>query len=831
MMLSNKQYHGAQPNMDLDPSLLRRDIRPMRYKIKDFIANYSGHVLGIMAILSFLIPFQDSLPQITDWIFVFGIMYYFFAKKRLRQYNFGKPMTMVNGKVENDGILLLGNEKVDGTGVWFSNDDLRTHFLIFGSTGSGKTRTLLSILYQTLLMGSGCMYCDGKADNTVAWLVYSIARRLGREDDMLVINYLTGGDVDVSGKISLSRLSNTTNPFAYGNPEQLRSLIVGLMRDSGGDNMWKGRASAMIGGLMRALTYMRDSGEINLDVEKLREYLPLDRIVELTSRVDLPDTALAPIRKYLGELPGYTEEEAVMGTIQPKAYEQHGYLTMQLTEVMANLSDTYGHIFAVPLGEVDFKDVVFNRRILFVMLPALEVDPDALSGLGKLVVAAVRAALGPALGNKVEGTRADVIETKPTNSDVPFMLILDEYGYYAVKGFAVVAAQARSLGVGVIFAGQDYPSFSKGDEIEAKATIANTNIKFCMKLEDAKDTYEVMAARAGKADQVVTQGHEVKGAMGAYHDQATTRVEKVDRLAIEDLVDQDPGEGWVIFRNTIKPIATFFAAPVEVEEAELNKFVMVSTPDKQYIRSLHGAVEKYEERFGIKKASEELTKVTTDKSIISFINDYKALTSRNESSQESSIAAVGMLEYKDKIIDKDIAVKAGLDAKLDEALNFASVNSLQESLTPKTQSVNEINSDMDSLSSISVITEEDSYEETNLQIMDVSTENSVQDEAMSISDAISEVLTSTVVNMHDKHAEQPMTMQQRVEVEPREQLKNISQVLNLPGLATDESSDKLLKDIVEKANQYPHKPTPEKLEKDNVEDSLRSLLNKVDKKK
>ena len=172
MMLSNKQYHGAQPNMDLDPSLLRRDIRPMRYKIKDFIANYSGHVLGIMAILSFLIPFQDSLPQITDWIFVFGIMYYFFAKKRLRQYNFGKPMTMVNGKVENDGILLLGNEKVDGTGVWFSNDDLRTHFLIFGSTGSGKTRTLLSILYQTLLMGSGCMYCDGKADNTVAWLVY-----------------------------------------------------------------------------------------------------------------------------------------------------------------------------------------------------------------------------------------------------------------------------------------------------------------------------------------------------------------------------------------------------------------------------------------------------------------------------------------------------------------------------------------------------------------------------------------------------------------------------------------------------------------------------------
>src|SRR5690606_32881258 len=133
----------------------------------------------------------------------------------------------------------------------------------------------------------------------------------------------------------------------------------------------------------------------------------------IAHRTDLPESAIAPIKKYLLEIPGYTDEDAIMGQINNKAYEQHAYLTMQLTEVMGDLSETYGHIFKAPLGEVDFKDVVFNRRILFVMLPSLEKDPDALAGLGKLVVAGVRSALAPALGNQLEGNKREVIDQKP----------------------------------------------------------------------------------------------------------------------------------------------------------------------------------------------------------------------------------------------------------------------------------------------------------------------------------------------------------------------------------------------------------------------------------
>jgi len=65
------------------------------------------------------------------------------------------------------------------------------------------------------------------------------------------------------------------------------------------------------------------------------------------------------------------------------------------------------------------------------------------------------------LGDEVEGEYHDLIQRKPTNAPTPFLCILDEYGYYAVQGFAVVPAQARSLGFSVVFAGQDLPAFQK----------------------------------------------------------------------------------------------------------------------------------------------------------------------------------------------------------------------------------------------------------------------------------------------------------------------------------------------------------------------------------
>ena len=92
---------------------------------------------------------------------------------------------------------------------------------------------------------------------------------------------------------------------------------------------------------------------------------------------------------------------------------------MQLTRAFTSLADTYGHILRTELAEVDFRDVVLNRRILVVLLPALEKSPEELSNLGKIIVASLKAMMASGLGEEVEGEYREVIERKPTNSPTP----------------------------------------------------------------------------------------------------------------------------------------------------------------------------------------------------------------------------------------------------------------------------------------------------------------------------------------------------------------------------------------------------------------------------
>lgn len=841
---------GVTDDKDLEPGLIERDTRPLRFKIHDFVSAYGGFVLIILGLAITLLP-MSQLPQISDVLFVLGMAFWLYCRGKNKGYQFRSPIKVgPNGKHVEDGLFFIGRDRSSNAGVWFSNDDLRTHCLVFGSTGSGKTRMLLGILYQAMMVGSGCLYVDGKGDNTVWWLVYSLCRRLGREDDLLVLNYLTGSDESsekdqkqgsVLGR--LERKSNTNNPFAHGSGEQLRSLIVGLMRDGGGDDMWKGRASAMLGGLLKALTHMRDKGEINLDVETVRDYLPLDRIVELAQRTDIKDSALAAIKKYLGELPGYSEEDAIMGQIQSKAYEQHGYLTMQLTEVMADMSDTYGHIFSSPLGEIDYKDVVFNRRILFVILPSLEKDPDALAGLGKLVVAGVRSALAPALGDKLEGTKREVIDQKPTTSSVPFVMILDEYGYYSVKGFAVVAAQARSLGVSVIFAGQDYPSFKKGSEEEAKSTVANTNIKICMKLEDPTETYEIMEKRAGEADTSVTSGSEMKeNGLGGYSDQKSTRIEKKKRINLRDLVKQKPGEAHIMFGDELCRARVFYADPTQVLEASINKFVMVDYAKKGVIDKISGSFEKLDKMFNEPKTkgSEKESEVISDEGIKSLFNDFLWAKKRQENTTDASIFATALMEVRDKYKDVEIQDKAGMiESEETEIASPDESNRNIESNDNKT-SVDLEKTDLgDNLPpglDVSDVTEEkndsvlDAEEEAVLGILDdgQAPEVSVRNQAKSIADDFERILTNSVLSNLEKNNDgKPLSAQEKIDAQPVNALAALEKISGKDDAAATESAKESL-EILSKKSTYPGEPTPQKEEKEKLASRLAMLIEKVE---
>jgi len=614
-----RNQRGLDSHQEQNYRNIIRDTRTISRRIFEFCQTPKGAAIS-MATAAICIYFFCYMNELIFFLGVSIFLYCLFQKSKLPF-----RMPLVSGaKDYNDlhpkkgtpstarGIYFLGNEIGSQSELWFNNEDMRTHALIFGSTGSGKTEALISIAYNALLQASGFIYVDGKGDNSLYAKLFSMVRSMGREDDMLLINFMTGAR-DVVGPQE-RRLSNTLNPFATGSSSMLSQLIISMMESSSSSSdgdMWKGRAMGFVEAIMKVLVVMRDAGHILLDANTIRNYFLLPRLeamvidklfirdgLEAISLANLPASILEPINNYVFNLPGYNKDKK--GQQVSQVLEQHGFITMQLTRIFSSLADTYGHILRTNLAEVDLKDVVLNRRILCVLLPALEKSPEELSNLGKVIIATLRVMMASGLGDAVEGTYADLITSKPTTSETPFLCILDEYGYYAVKGFAVVPAQARSLGFSVIFAGQDLPAFQKASKEEAASIGANCNIKICMKLEDPTETWDFFMKSAGESYVMHVDSMQVDSGnvMGTYADAKGAKLEKRNRVDLLDLKDQQPGEAHFLFKSKIVRGRFFYAAPPPVKRMRLTHFLKVGAPDDNDVKKLRKSFDHFNKLIG-----------------------------------------------------------------------------------------------------------------------------------------------------------------------------------------------------------------------------------------
>lgn len=597
--MAQKQIRGSLSKDEIREEYITRDTRGMFSKFGDWIRspmNMTTFMLGF-AVLSFL------FPAVADICVLIVLLSAWYALTRQEDAPLKLPMQsrLMDSHERNpatgaaqiaSGIFYLGTELRTGKEVWLTNSDCRQHFLVLGTTGAGKTETLLGFASNAVSWGSGFLFCDGKGDVALYAKVYALARRFGREDDLLVLNYMTG-NADVGFSYGEKR-SNTLNPFSTGSADGLTQMVVSLMDDTGGDGaMWKGRAQAMFTGVMRALTWLRDQGLIDLNVSEIRDHLQLKRIIDLANQdhyEQMPVQIRKSIKSYLSSLPGYKESQGYNQS--QTTLDQHGYLEMQFTKILGSLADVYGYIFQTPYAEVDMADVVLNRRILVIMLPALEKSKDEIANLGKIVVATLKGMMGTTLGNRLEGQWADIVDNRPTNSPSPFICILDEVGYYMVDGMELMAAQARSLGFALVFAGQDINAMKRLNEKVFGSVQGNTNTKIIMRTEDP-DTAKIAIEAGGKAYRAQLGAYQ--GATGeissrSYTDNMEARLEAIDRVNPRDLKDQDEGEMHIFHKDWMVRAKGFYAAP----ETSLNRnalrlrpnhFITVAKPNREMLES------------------------------------------------------------------------------------------------------------------------------------------------------------------------------------------------------------------------------------------------------
>jgi intracellular multiplication protein IcmO len=605
-MASKKVIRGVRRSQKVDIQARRDDVRSFWHRLDDNCATTDGtfRVFLTLAIATLVTCWVPFLPEVFFLMAVFVFLRCYGLKNKKWEGPFRLParLNKLMGRDVIDASTMKpaaanmygGIDEESGEQVWLSTNDINKHALMIGTTGSGKTENIMGQAFCLLALGSGVLLVDGKASVNTFDSLYKISRILGREEDLFVTDYLTGGR-DIQGP-QKSKRSHGYNPLGFGGSSQMSETMVSLMDTGDGADMWAGRAISFMEAIMPPLVYLSERGHILLNPSLLADYFLLTNIENLcwfgvfqdlhgrfvNLKADHPqdwiamEKRLEALRRYLENLPSYgmskpsrpvrharmdaqtyadleaqyrsggEESSAPNEQSRQKVEEQHGYITMQLVRAVVNLSFNYGYIYNNELSEISFADIMLNRRSLVVLLPSLEKSPENLEQLGKLTILSLKSVLGSLLDTESEGRKREIIDASPSRSKIPFGVVLDEVGYYIVKGLSVIPAQARALGVAVYFGTQDIPSLMKGSEAEGKAILDNTAVKWFGRLTSSEDSDTAKVAReiGGKAHVQVANDMKYQRDAFASHlkVQEGSSLQEVAQIEYDDLVNQENGQ-------------------------------------------------------------------------------------------------------------------------------------------------------------------------------------------------------------------------------------------------------------------------------------------------
>ena len=374
-------------------------------------------------------------------------------------------LTLGDPNLFRRGTVPLGQELLTGRPLLMDTDDICRHVLVVGTTGSGKTELLTGMAAGVILAGGGVIFVDGKGDLSNWARMAGLAAQAGRADEAFLIN-MGGGP------------SSSWNPFTGLKADEAARLLVSSQSVATGDQvMWQSRANALIRVACRLAWYGCDQPN-----PEVVEYNMMPRILftALKDMPNMPRDVAESVKAYLDSLPGYT---ASRGAEQSHVtMEQHGYLSMQWTATFDFLCRQVGHVLNKPRSDVNAEDAVRRRRIVHVSLPVLTMGGSDVKLAGGLIFAAIRRAVAGMTPQAVSGAWDEMVPDPSAASHMPPMLIiLDEVGHYLVDGMGLMAAQARSTGIGLVFAVQDLDAMWRSDAKETSLITANAGTRIIMR--------------------------------------------------------------------------------------------------------------------------------------------------------------------------------------------------------------------------------------------------------------------------------------------------------------------------------------------------------------
>lgn len=235
--------------------------------------------------------------------------------------------------------------------------------LISGSTGSGKTEHLLSLIGQYIKNKEGLIYFNGKGDTAIHGKIFSYCEEHNRLNDYYILNFLS------THSQSNKNLSHTIDPI---NPmvgcEEYFEYFFGKF-----------------GSIIHEILKENHKNETFMTMDGLESTLMLNNLISWNNQ-NIFKTPL--IKEYLLSL-GIQQEADINSLI----LENHAknlsiaYNTIQIFKM-------YPQVFRVQsedyfkegyFGHINMQEIFSERKILLVMLPALEKSSRQISKLADLI--------------------------------------------------------------------------------------------------------------------------------------------------------------------------------------------------------------------------------------------------------------------------------------------------------------------------------------------------------------------------------------------------------------------------------------------------------------
>jgi hypothetical protein len=317
--------------------------------------------------------------------------------------------------------LTLGYDVDSGREIFLSDDLLTRHGLVLGTTGVGKSEFLLTLCWQQMLRGGTIIFVDAKRREPVIRKFVWMCKQSNRLRDLRLLDF---------GDRYHSHRYNLLAPLAGESPSSLVTRVTNIMPpiDSVSD------ASHYREGINEKLAelfdFIMETGRA-FTLKDIHAFLKepmvaLDIIAE-DLRAKGKSRVIERLYRFRRDFANRVQEQKFQDLMSTLTSSLRGVLDPKISDILCGSTT----------GEVSLDAVALKGQILYMALPKLS-NPEVTQHF----LRSFQAHLQQVVGHLSETNRSN--EVGP-----PALIILDEFGSYALPGFAGVAEMGRSAHVSV----------------------------------------------------------------------------------------------------------------------------------------------------------------------------------------------------------------------------------------------------------------------------------------------------------------------------------------------------------------------------------------------